>query len=87
MKSEPTPGVLSLDCIKENWFVIVQLKNQPHNVIHQVMLRPDKIHDGLIRLGETPGDEITGWQYPENIEIVAVLGRAVEKDGRWTNKP
>lgn len=42
----------------------------------------------MIRLGETPGDELNGWNYPQNIEILAVLGEAVEKEpGKWECRP
>lgn len=57
-------------------------------VIHQVTLRPDKIHDGFIRLGETPNDEIFGWQSPENIQVLAVLGVAEQNEkGEWGCRP
>ncbi len=46
--------------------------------LQQVMLRPDKVSEcGLIRLGETPGDEANCWIRQTNIEIVEVLGRGM----------
>ena len=55
---------------------VVQLNNQPKGVIHQVVLRPDKVKNGIIRLGETYGDEILGWQHLGNVEVVEILGDA-----------
>ena len=59
--------------------VIAHLATQPPNVLHQVVLRPDKIATGtkLIRLGETPGDEALCWIALEHIEIAHVLGYAI----------
>lgn len=56
---------------------VVQLATQPKGVIHQVVLRPGKVKGGLIRLGETPGDEANGWVYLAAIEIVEILGEAI----------
>lgn len=56
---------------------VVQLATQPKGVIHQVVLRPGKVKGGLIRLGETPGDEANGWQHLGAIEIVEILGEAI----------
>ena len=69
---------MELDELKEAFVAVIQLKTQAPGVLHQVTLRPDKVYDGMIRVGDTPGDEAVGWQYPENIQIVRVLGRAVE---------
>ena len=64
---------------------VVQLATQPPNVLHQVVLRPDKVKGDLIRLGETPGDEANGWLRLGDVTIVQTLGRAVEvKDGQGT---
>lgn len=60
---------------------VVQLNNQPKGVIHQVVLRPDKVKNGIIRLGETYGDEILGWQHLGNVEVVEILGEAVPPEG------
>ena len=57
---------------------VVQLRHQAPGVIHQVVLDPQKMRDGLIRLGEWPGDEAHGWQHMENVCVLTVLGR-VEK--------
>ena len=80
-----TNGLLDLNDLDKNYSCIIQLRTQTSGVIHQVMLRPDKIKDGLIRLGETPGDEASGWQYPANIIVLSVLGIGTEeKDKTWT---
>lgn len=57
----------------------------PARAMVQVVLRPDKMTEmGLIRLGETLGDEANCWIHPHDILIVEVLGRAVEgADGKW----
>ena len=44
--------------------------------MHQVVLDPAKMRDNLIRIGDWPGDEATGWQYIGNIFIVIILGIA-----------
>lgn len=53
---------------------VVQIKHQAAGVIHQVVIDPTKIRDGLIRLGDWPGDEANGWQHTENIVVLLVLG-------------
>ena len=53
---------------------MVQLKHQPQGVVHQVVIDPAKIRDGLIRLGDWPGDEANGWQYVDNLTVLLVLG-------------
>lgn len=55
---------------------VVQLATQPKGVIHQVILRPDKVKGGLIRLGETPGDEANGWVFLGSIDVIEILGDA-----------
>lgn len=71
-----SPGVdtLNLSDLDQPYHCVIQLLTQPKGIIHQVMLRPDKVKNGLIRLGETPGDEAAGWQHPQNIVILSVLG-------------
>ncbi len=82
------PGLLDLaDLAKGNYVAIVQQFSQREGVIHQVTLRGDKVTNGLIRLGDTPGDELCGWNYPQNIAILAVLGEAVETSGKWECRP
>ena len=89
-------GSLVIAELDKSYFCVVQLRHQQPGVLHAVVLRPDKVkqterqcsmghlHEStVIVLGETPGDQATGWQYPENIYVVAVLGKAVEKDGKW----
>jgi len=68
---------------------IVQLATQPPNVFQQVTIRRDKTLDcGLIRLGETPGDEALCWIRRDHIEIIHVLGQAIPStDGKWTVQP
>ena len=76
-------GQFRIEDLDRAYVVVVQLATQSKNVIHQVTLRPDKVHRSvpspLIRLGETLGDEAAGWQYPENIIIVGILGHAVRR--------
>ena len=60
---------------KEPTLCVVQLKHQPQGVVHQVVIDPAKMRDGLIRLGEWPGDEANGWQYMDNMVVLLVLGR------------
>lgn len=74
-----TEGILKLDDLDCAYVAIVQHFTQQLGVIHQVTLRPDKVRDGLIRLGETAGDELTGWNYPESLTIVSILGTAHQK--------
>lgn len=71
---------------------VVQMRTQPLGVIHQVTIRPDKVKQSekdipLIRLGETPGDEYNGWMYLEAIEVVCVLGKAVQTGDKWECVP
>ncbi|MDZ4346075.1 MAG: hypothetical protein U1E51_26990 [Candidatus Binatia bacterium] len=80
-------GPLNLEELDRAYLCIVQLRTQTPGVIHQVTLRPDKIHDGFIRLGETPNDEAAGWQYPANVMILSVLGYAIEDKGQWVCRP
>lgn len=93
-------GQLQLSDLDQSYYCVVQLRHQSPGVMHSVILRPDKVkqtkrqcsmghyHDsGVIVLGETPGDQFTGWQHPENIFVVAVLGKAVEKDSKWICVP
>ena len=75
-------GQFTLSDLDRPYVAVIQLATQPKHVIHQVTLRPDKVHRGLhpiIRLGETPGDEAAGWQYPETLIVVAILGHAVRE--------
>jgi len=65
---------------------VVSLLTQPPGVLHQVILRPDKVKGDLIRLGETPGDEANGWMRLGDITVVCVLGDAVEDNG-WKCVP
>lgn len=93
-------GFLNVDDIDKPYYCIIQLKHQPPGVLHSVILRPDKIKQimrtcslghahksAVIVLGETPGDQAAGWQYPENIYVIAVLGAAVERNGKWECVP
>lgn len=93
-------GQLDIDQLDQPTYCIVQLRHQPPGVLHSVILRPDKIsqtmrqcsmghyhRSAIIVLGESPGDQAMGWQYPENIHIVAILGKAIETDGQWKCVP
>ena len=53
---------------------VVQIKHQAAGVIHQVVIDPAKIRDGLIRLGDWPGDEANGWQWIDNLTVLIMLG-------------
>ncbi len=57
--------------------------------LQQVVLRPDKISpQGLIRLGETPGDEANCWTRPEHVNVIEILGEAVQDaSGKWNVRP
>ena len=66
---------------------VVQLATQPPHVLHQLILRPDKVKGDLIRLGETPGDEANGWLRLGDITVICVLGNAVERAGKWICEP
>jgi hypothetical protein len=56
--------------------------------LQQVTLRPDKVSShGLIRLGETQGDEANCWIRPEHIKVVEILGSASEANGNWEVTP
>lgn len=48
---------------------------RPLRPLQQVTLRPDKVIDGLIRLGETRGDEARCWIAAEHVSVVKILGR------------
>ena len=72
----PSPGAAESFSLTEPTLCVVQLKHQAPGVIHQVVLDPAKMRDGLIRIGEWPGDEAHGWQYMDNVTVLAVLGRA-----------
>lgn len=88
-------GNLNLEELDKPYVAVIQLRTQPSGVIHQVVLRPDKVKttgrretDAVIRLGETPADEASGWVSPQNIYVVAVLGEAVEvENGKWECRP
>lgn len=78
----------SIDRIEQPIMAIVHLMTQPQGVLHQVTIRKDKISPkGMIRFGETPGDEASCWIDPEYVTVVEVLGTATEKDGRWEIQP
>ena len=50
-------------------------------VLLQVCVKPGKVFGDLIRFGESPGDEISGWQWIDAFEVVAVLGE-LQGDGK-----
>ena len=93
-------GNLNVEELDKPYFCVVQLRHQQPGVLHSVVLRPDKVKQtmrqcsmghhhkaAIIVLGESPGDQAAGWQYPENVYVVAILGVAVEKDGKWECVP
>ena len=94
-------GVLDLNELDQDYYVVAQLRTQPAGVIHAMTLMPSKVKQimrecpscgtnhktGIIRLGDTPGDEAVGWQLPQNIHVLAVLGKAEMKDGKLVVSP
>lgn len=66
---------------------VIHTRMQPLGVLQQVTIRPDKVKGQIIRFGETPSDEYMGWVSLEDIEVIAVLGKAVEIGGKWTCVP
>lgn len=81
-------GLLNIAELDQAYVAIVQHFTQPQGVIHQVTLRPDKVRGNLIRLGETQGDELVGWNYPANVMVLEILGTAREvKPGEWECVP
>ena len=66
---------------------VVHLDTQPPLVLQQVTLRPDKVKDGHIRLGETMGDEALCWIALDRVHVVMVLGRAVQVGDKWECHP
>lgn len=75
-------GQFRVEDLDRAYVAVVHVATQSSGVLHQVTLRPDKVHQGvfpLIRLGETQGDEYAGWQQPENIVIIAILGHSVRE--------
>lgn len=93
-------GQLDIEALDQPYYAVIQLRHQPPGVLHSVILRTDKVKEtmrqcsmghfhksAVIVLGESTGDQAAGWQYPENVYIVAVLGKAVEQGGQWTCEP
>lgn len=94
-------GALDLEELDQPYFAVVQLRHQPPGVLHAVILRPDKVKQtmrqcslghshksAVIVLGESAGDQAAGWQYPENVYVVALLGAAAEVEGgKWECRP
>ena len=66
-------AILNLKDLKEPTVVILQSRTQEDGVVHQVTLDPSKVRGPFIRLGDTKGDELNGWAFPENLFIYAVL--------------
>lgn len=52
-------------------------------ILFQVTIRSDKCSPSgaFIRFGDTPGDELVGWQRRDLLEVCEVLGE-VQEDGR-----
>lgn len=93
-------GLLDLDQLDQAYYAVLQLKHQPPGVLHACVIRPDKVsqtmrlcslghnhRSAVIVLGETPGDQATGWQYPESVIVIAILGTAHEEGGKWECRP
>ena len=67
---------------------VIHLAIDLPQVLRQVTIRPDKLKGDLLRLGETQGDEATGWIRLGDIELIAKLGRAIElHDKTWQCQP
>ena len=65
---------------------VVHLAHQHPQVIHRVVLDPEKVvtqnGHSIIRVGEYPGDEANGWQFLSAIDIIAIIGKATAtRDG------
>ena len=73
-------GALKIEDLDQPYCCVIQLRTQPQGVIHQVILRPGKVKDGLIRIGDSQGDEASGWQHPSNIIVLSILGTAKEEE-------
>jgi hypothetical protein len=82
-----TTGPLNLSDLDQPYVCVVQLITQPPGVLQQVTIRPDKTKDGLIRLGETMADEANCWIYPQNINIIVILGAGEERENQDEIKP
>lgn len=66
---------------------VVQLRHQQPGVVHQVVLDPAKVKGELIRLGEWPGDEASGWKYVRDVIVVEPLGYAARDGNTVTVTP
>lgn len=91
-KAESLKGAVGLDLDQLNRrgavVAVIELATQPPYVLQQVTLRPDKVsRSGLIRLGETPGDEAVCWIDPKAVYVHEILGTAVEDAEGWHVKP
>lgn len=88
MKLPKIGSSLDVEALETSLCCVVHLSTMQPNVMQQVTLRKDKVSkNGLIRLGETPGDEALCWIKPEHIQILEILGIAVESDGKWIVHP
>ena len=78
LRALPSPSLGAAESFSptEPTCCVVQLRHQAPGVIHQVVLDPLKMKDGLIRLGDWPGDEACGWQHLENVVVLTILGTA-----------
>ena len=66
---------------------VIHTRMQPPGVLQQVTIRPDQVKGEIIRFGGTPEDEYMGWVRLQDVEIVQILGRAVEENGKWKCVP
>lgn len=93
-------GQLNLDQLDQAYYAVLQLRHQQSGVLHACVLRPDKVRQtmrqcslghahksAVIVLGQTPGDQAAGWQYPENVIVIAILGTAHGENGKWECRP
>src|SRR3990167_9355402 len=87
LKTPPPPVEAESFSLSEPTLCVVQLAHQAPGVVHQVVLDPAKIKDGLIRIGEWPGDEAHGWQLIGNVGVLVKLGSAELIDGKTQVTP
>ena len=85
-------SILTVALPEEKLVAILKFREDfpvPQNpvVLFQVTVDCNKLSPSghLIRFGETPGDEIVGWQRRELLEVVEVIGR-LEADGKTVTK-
>ena len=87
LKTPPPQVAAESFSLSEPTLCVVQLAHQAPGVVHQVVLDPAKVKDGLIRIGEWPGDEAHGWQLIGNVGVLVKLGRVEIVDDKTQVTP